>query len=259
MDSLSRYEDKIQKVIFDTADVIDLVPDDRIGGGHLHFDVFTHFEGNQKLIRNFIVDIMNNPELFMGPLGFDPLNAPPLAILSKEQQNMFVSALKKFDEGYIDIHELVKIIRDDVYRISFVAIDDVRPQRYYLSNQSKFQLLNLNNFPKTIELRGFRPQRNMVDQRALMEIFATRIAYLQQGNQLIDYHPQDLRGRITYTFDRLQDIHNYTLQHPSDRIAASFNRYLLETGMDPAKYHFLLPTNLQNLAKNPAINCVLNY
>ncbi|CAF1366082.1 unnamed protein product [Didymodactylos carnosus] len=80
----------IQQTIFDTASAIGLKPHRRIGGGHFHLDKETHFgKDNSVLFRNFLVDLMNRPELFLGGLSLDLLNAPPLAILSKEQQEAF--------------------------------------------------------------------------------------------------------------------------------------------------------------------------
>ena len=96
-----------QKLVFDTAKKIDLKPHYRIGGGHIHLDKETHFKGNDLLLRNFIVDTMNHPELFMGALSHDYLNASPLAILHRTSRERFIKILEEYDkEGNIEVFYL---------------------------------------------------------------------------------------------------------------------------------------------------------
>lgn len=154
-----QYKD-IYQSIFDAAKRIGLEPHQRIGGGHIHIDFKTAFGENELLARNFIVDTINNPEMAMGILGKDYLNAAPLALLSKDQQDMFNEKLTLYDGKVINFDQFIDFINKEVYHTSF---DKFNPQP-----SSKYQAINLSRSysssnPRTIELRFFRPPKSFND------------------------------------------------------------------------------------------------
>lgn len=153
-ETFQKHQYFFQKFLFKPAFKIGLKPHWRIGGGHIHLDVETHFRNNPLLIRNFIVDLVNHPELFLGVFGFDLLNAPPLQVLDPKFTEGFQRILNAFDSKDINIDQFIKATNEIVYRENPV-LSEMFPET---KKSAKFQLINLLNWPKTIEIRGFGAQ-----------------------------------------------------------------------------------------------------
>ena len=243
--------DKVQTILFESAAEVGLFPHDRIGGGHIHLDVESHFKNDPVLIRNFIVDMFNHPELFLGTLGFDPLNAPPLAILSKEQIDTFENILANFDNNEIDIDTFIGNIKNDVYNKSFMSGDDFTGSRdYYLRSLNKFQLVNLNNFPTTIEIRGFGPQKSVKHFFMQIKLLSARIRFLKKNKSKIPFQKKYYGEHIGYTVNK--DIHKYTNTIPDEAILDATKSYIVEAGESVDDYNFLFPEKFR--LKSSALN-----
>ncbi len=154
--------------LFAIAASVGLEPHERIGGGHIHI-ARTSF-GSELAIRNFIVDYCNHPELALGVLGFDSLNAPPLASAPDESIDAFVEGLAAFDAGALDLAGFLAHLRTRVYTFG-------SPELPASADRSKYQALNVNH-PDTIEIRAVRPHRSFAEFLDVAELFAARIAAL---------------------------------------------------------------------------------
>jgi hypothetical protein len=118
-ETFSQHSDLFQKLIWDSAKKIGIRPHTRVGGGHIHLEIKSFFGNDRVLFRNFLADLANHPELFLGALGFDLLNAPPLAILFGKQKQNFEKILADFEKGSMSINELMARINSEVYSETF--------------------------------------------------------------------------------------------------------------------------------------------
>ena len=64
------------------------------GGGHINIGFASAFEGDALLLRNFIVDFANHPEMATGIFLHDWQNAKPIAGLSIEERKTFQNAVQ---------------------------------------------------------------------------------------------------------------------------------------------------------------------
>lgn len=218
------FIEKTQKIIWNAAREIGFEPHSRVGGGHIHFDLESHFEGNVLHFFNFVVDIANHPELFLGALGFDLLNAPPIAVLSEKQRNAFKDIVQNFDPQTQTIDDLKSIIRNRVYSKSFL-MNKYDHVDYYTT---KYQALNLDH-QKTLELRGFRPQESIQHFVLDIQLIQSRIEKLKNLKQPLQYIEKDYSELVKVrTEDNLQV---YTSQISSSQIVNSYRSYVEGAGL----------------------------
>lgn len=151
--------------VFTSAARVDLFPHERIGGGHIHID--RNSFGSELAIRNFLVDYFNHPELALGVLGFDPLNAAPLATAPMTSVEELRWALSRFDANQLDLAGFLEHLRTKVYTYASPLL----PAR---ARRSKFQAVSVDH-PSTIEIRALRPQRSFAEFLGLLDLFASRI------------------------------------------------------------------------------------
>lgn len=199
----------------------------RIGGGHIHIDVLSAFGGSELAARNFIVDLMNRPELAMGALNKDYLNAPPLAILKGNQRKNFIKKLHMYDDGKLTFKNFIMAINNRVYTSTFYS-------GFNSTGTKKFQAINLTRTTKnpgesTIELRFLRPQKSFEDFILLLRLFEARIEKIKQIDHPIIYNPKSYPdGKIAPKL-----------------IADSFNKFVSDAGLEPKDYSKLLPRSLR--------------
>ena len=157
--------------LFATARRLGLVPHERIGGGHVHLDRQSF--GSPTVLRNFIVDYMNRPELALGGLGFDLMNAPPLAIAPRASIDAFTEGLAAFDAGTFDLEAWFRHIRSRVYTFASRRLPEA-------AERAKYHALNVSH-PSTIEIRAIRPQQSYDELVSIIEQFERRVAELASG------------------------------------------------------------------------------
>lgn len=162
--------------LFEIARRVGLEPHSRIGGGHIHIDRES-LGSAPSATRNFIVDYFNHPELALGILGFDPLNAAPFASAPGAAVEAFVDSLAQFDKNTLDLTGLLHHLRTRVYTYANPTL----PAR---ADRSKYQSLSVNH-PATIEIRAIRPQRCFAEFIALLRLFEARISFLARHREPI--------------------------------------------------------------------------
>ena len=221
----------IQELVFDTAKLVGLTAHERIGGGHIHLDRLTHFRGSGLLLRNFIVDIFNHPELFMGALSHDYLNAPPLALLSSSAREKFKEILRKYDERKLTLTVFLRSIIKEVYQHSDNEFEKVN--QILNRDNAKYNVLSFSN-PFTIELRGLQPQKSSDHYLLMLNLLEARINYLSRLNQPISYKEKDytrsFSATISYT-DSGKKLHNYKTFLLSEQIIGVYKKYVEESGL----------------------------
>ncbi|HWU43276.1 MAG TPA: hypothetical protein VN132_07560 [Bdellovibrio sp.] len=224
--------DILQSLVFDTAREIGLQPHSRIGGGHIHLDIETFFGEDKLLLRNFLVDLANHPELFLGALGFDLLNAPPIALLSATQREAFAEVIREFDEGKLGMVGIRKAIIRRVYNSTFYP--QYAHQRSY---SEKYQAVNLSH-EKTIELRGLRPEKSLRHHLLILQLFEKRIEYLKRLDKPIAYNNKDYSNLFEGHTERALDT--FTSHIKPEIIENAFRSYVLETELNWNDYRELL-------------------
>ena len=208
-----------QKLVFDAAKKVGLEPHYRIGGGHIHLDKETHFKGNGLLLRNFIVDTMNHPELFMGALSHDYLNASPLAILHRTSREKFIKILEECDKKSNIKDFLVKIHYQIYNNIYGLAKEFSERDRKIKLTDSKYQVLNFLH-KDTIEVRGFQPQKSADHYLLMLKLLEGRLRYLSQFDTPIAYKEKDYEKDFSVKVSGMygSQIHKYETYVPVHKI-----------------------------------------
>lgn len=234
---LKQHRQILQKLIWNTAKDLNLKPHSRIGGGHIHLEIATFFNGDRLLFRNFIVDLANHPALFLGGIGFDLLNAPPIAVLSKEQRDTFALLIEQFDRGQMSIEEFKKNMNDQVYTKTFYP--QYAHQRHF---PDKYQAVNLSH-GQTVELRGIKPELSADDHIKLVTLLQKRIEYLRQFTTPIPYDNKDYSARVTSTTER--SLEHHTTDLPAQAIQDEVQRYVEESQLKWTDYSDLMTDELK--------------
>ncbi len=234
-----QIKDQLQNIqlIFDSVKKEGFKPHYRLVGGHIHLDKRTHFKNNILLFRNFLVDLYNNSELFMGALSHDYLNAPPLAVLGKESKRELKSLLKEVDKSILshkeitfDYHYLLNRINYDVYGIH----SDSLPLESGGGGR-KYQAVNLNH-EDTIEVRGFQPQQSAEHYLKMTLLLEARLKYLSQFKKPIPYKEKHYEEKISWTWDRKKNLHAYKTSLSSGLIISVYRNYVEESGLNWNEY-----------------------
>ena len=209
---------KLQTLIWDTGKHLGVQPHSRVGGGHIHVDIKTNFGNNTLLQRNFIVDLFNHPELFMGALSLDYLNAPPLAFFPPDQISIIEKALRNFDNNNLNLDELKERIIE-VYRKSKI-----------IEPSAKYRAVNFNH-RDTIEVRGFRPQASARHYFDMITLLESRIEFLRGINTPIPLNVPDYHNAYAYTITSVNKLHKYTTSISSQRVVDVYKKFVEETGL----------------------------
>ena len=236
-----------QKLVFDTAKKVGLEPHYRIGGGHIHLDKKTHFKGNDLLLRNFIVDTMNHPELFMGALSHDYLNASPLAILHRTSRENFIKILKEYDKDRNIENFLTKINYDVYNNIHGINREFSKRNDSIKVRDSKHQVLNFLH-EDTIEFRGFQPQKSAEHYLSMLKLLEGRLHYLSQFDTPIAYEQKDYERDFNVKVSGMYSskIHNYETRVPVGKILNIYRKYVEESDLNWDDYkHYLADKRLK--------------
>lgn len=180
----------LDEFIFDSAKELNLIPHERIGGGHLNIDLATAFpDNNAKLFRNFIVDQANHPELVWGMFGNHLGNSPPISALEPHLHDVFKSVIEEFDslDDTVKGEKAIRELGREVQRRVYVS------NPFWLANDKKvwypdyYQHLSFRSIglgtpveQRRLELRGFRPQQSVKEFLLELEFFDARLNYLNK-------------------------------------------------------------------------------
>jgi hypothetical protein len=171
---------RLQHDLFDTAARVGLRPK-RWAENHLHTGAEAAWGLNLKLIRNFLVDGVNHPELsYLFAMGLH--NAPPLISLPPGKHKAFAEIVAAVDSGEIKtLDEFVQKVRRRVYNdtldYDFMVTDWEGPQKYQQWNIERLKR-KYKKGERTIENRAMPSPRSARDVADLTELLDARIEYL---------------------------------------------------------------------------------
>lgn len=203
VDEYKRFKDDIQDAIFVSAANQGYFPQLWRGGGHINVDI-TNFRNNPVYMRNFIVDLWNHNELFMGIFNYDTHNAIP---------HHFSTNLA---EKVAHVDEMIRSGQGSDFDAILVAL------RTNLSGNA-FNLYR--DSTNRIEIRAVRPQTSMDVWIRQISLLEARLKYLATIDELIPYQP-----RVPWDYDSSRN----ELEPPVDPQQAlrSFYSYVDESKQD---------------------------
>jgi hypothetical protein len=231
LNDFKKYAADLQDAIFVSAANTGHFPALWQGGGHINIDV-TIFRKNPLLFRNFMVDLFNHNELYMGIFNYDFSNARPF-------QLMF------YRNGiYLEELGLNRAAGFDVFFRRFLAdldaeIPNPASQDDFDSIAEKFRLkfhtcmygsgaINLNKLNESrVELRAVRPQASIDVFIRQIELLEARLRYLEKLKSPISSNSQ-----VPLMLNTDEELSKDTLTPPVEPQAAlrAFYNYVTESG-----------------------------
>ena len=213
VEQFKHFKNDLQDAIFVSAANELYFPELWRGGGHINIDL-ENFRENRLLYRNFVADMLNHNELFLGIFNYDIRNATPHEAMPIEdaQYNILPQLFEPqaaFDildqqlHGEASFETMTEVFKKHIrgYSFSFYKMDKGR-----------------------IELRAVRPQASMDVWIRQIELIEARLKYLEKFTTPIPYQ------------QRVQLLGNPWLNrslppvHPQEALK-SFYTYVTETGL----------------------------
>jgi hypothetical protein len=239
-----RFKDNMQDAIFASAANEGLFAPLYLGGGHLNLGMEA-FEGNDLLLRNFLVDMFNHNELFLGVMNHDTNNAASLCVQAKKVQSRVESVITMFDKGGFTgktsqekflaaLQKAMNSESDTCFREwerlkeqSGEEEDDLfdgKRSSYFAVN---FSHISHGEDYSRIEIRAVRAQASMDVFVHQIELFTKRLEMLEKKNRPIPFKIRVPVAKI----DVKKAKHH--LNPPVDPQAAmrSFYDYVTEAGL----------------------------
>lgn len=187
-----RFRDDMHDAIFVSAANEGYFPELWRGGGHINLNV-ANFQENTLLYRNFIIDLLNHNELFMGIFNYDVSNATP-----HELVHVFhpTSRLRS------DVPALLEVLDGRLQGgASFESMTSLFKE--YLKGFS-FWFFKIEQ--QRIEIRAVRPQASIDVWIHQIELIEARLKYLENIKTPIPYQPRvamdaEPRDRLTPPVD----------------------------------------------------------
>lgn len=176
VENFEKYKDDIQDAIFASAANTDQWPLLWQGGGHINLSVEA-FRFEPLLLRNFIVDLYNHNELFMGVLGYDTHSALSWN-MHPQKRERFQQVLDEFDRGNFEFgfggftQAVNNVLNKPGLKPEFLW-ESVRLTKEYAVNFE--EIVN-----GRLELRAVRPQASMDVWVRQIRLIRNRLLYLQK-------------------------------------------------------------------------------
>ena len=185
VEMFEHFKNDIQDAIFASASNIRFFPSEFTGGGHINMNC-AEFRKNPLLFRNFVVDLYNHNELFMGVFGYDTNNAIPWYL--KNRTGPFAEVIRKFDNGDYgsDFEKFATALQSALSTSAdrFIRLWDIRPPDIQMREPKlRSEKSHMVNFDKIItqdrlEIRAIRPQASADMWVRQIRLFKQRLEYL---------------------------------------------------------------------------------
>lgn len=211
-----KQRDRIQNHFFDPAAALGMTPAPDRGGGHIHMDGKA-FEADSRLLRNWIVDFHNHPEVAFGVLRHvKNKNGALWAHLSEQTQAALRGVIKRFDfdlkaGNQWSSTRLAQAIYDEVQAPAHQR-GEVEQARYFALNFERY--ITEEGESRTVEIRSVKPPSSMDEFLLQAGLVDRRIEYLKGKTELIAFKP---------------GVRNWDGNHPEEAVA-QFDQYLTEMG-----------------------------
>ncbi|MBS1961470.1 MAG: hypothetical protein JST04_04590 [Bdellovibrionales bacterium] len=175
-----KMRDRLQTDIFGSAKSVGMMPEPimGIGQGHIHMGLDAAFENDPKLFRNFLVDMMNHPEVNF-VFGRNERNAAILSDLGLKNIQEFKKLIADFDAGKIRaIRSLATALQKRVYT---KCVDKwwSPPEKYQAINVTRTVDPKLPAGARTVEFRSHRPQKSADEFLDQIRVYEARVEYLR--------------------------------------------------------------------------------
>lgn len=241
LEELRSNSARIQSIVFDTAREIGLSPTGHDipvsrAAGHFNIGVRSAWGDNALDFLRFAADYSNHPELAMGGLGHDFLNAPPLARLTPEARANFQQLLRdSFAQHSLTYRELFVAMAEHVYKLTPVL--SAGPIHYQALSIESLPEINLwhPSSDQPTELRALRMQENAEEFVRLAELFELRIAFLKKSKDV-----PVLVDRSIGSFSKKEHV-------------SRFYVYVTEAGGNFSRFRKLLMPELAGVDPDPFI------
>jgi hypothetical protein len=231
LEKFKENRDILQRALFDIPAEMGMNPQMFTGGGHINIGL-SQFVGKPLLLRNFLVDLLNHNELFMGVFGYDTNNAASIWMLSgasiQSYRNLFErmnervtinsSYLTEIVNAFVPVRTdpYIKLWRELPYTRGFAMaviprVESHQPERARL------------------ELRSVRPQQSMDMFLRQIELLQKRVNYLEKIKTPIPF-----RAAVPVNQEaRKGDPKKFQFDPPIDaqKALASFYKYVTESGL----------------------------
>lgn len=186
--TISEYESNrelLDTVMFRPLSNFGLWPASFLANGHIHMDLNSAFQNNPLLIRDFVVDFLNHPGLFLGPLASSDR-------MTTENPLKKIKAIKKviqeFDGGE---HQSVEEVA--------IALNSAGLTR------GAFHGTAINFFRyDSVEFRFPRAQKNTEQILNLFRLFKARLQFLQE-NPGVDFHENPMFKTRAEQYEQVRD------------------------------------------------------
>lgn len=207
VDELKENSEFINDVVFNKINTLCAGPAWLFGSGHMHIDRDSAFKGNSQLMRDFIVDMINTPGLYLGPYVRDRYTSNDPRRIANIR-----SVIEKFDAD---------AKKGTVWPLDMLTKYLISAGLTRGSGIFKESAITLKTKIETIELRFLPAHRNAEEMILWAQLFKSRINYLKAhpGVELKPY--KIFRGPVE-TYKEIQD-------------------YVTETGLDWEPYRKMLP------------------
>ncbi len=185
----------MKTLIYDIAQKNSLVPDyDYVSAGHIHLGIESAFKNDPLLFRNFVVDLMNRPELAWGIFNDDPLNAPHILDFTKETVEDLKLAITEFDKSNKQSIELLAELMTKVYK-TVPAPEQGYADKYHAINVTRI-VGPYKKEEKTIELRAMRMPKTADAMILMHELLDARLEWLKKQKGLIKLDLPEKKKRL---------------------------------------------------------------
>lgn len=227
--SYRHFKDDMQDAIFASAANEGVFPALWQGGGHINFSLEV-FKNDDLLLRNFIVDMINHNELFMGVFNYDTNNALPFALIPDAAKAEVYETIRQFDRGDFAGFQFPYGAFQFISKIETARASKVdRFLRYWVARGIRLKHFDLGlhfiTNRRRIEIRGVRPQASMDVWIRQIDLIEHRLRYLKTFR-----HPIEILAKVPLL---PIDFGDHALNPPVDPQLAlrSFYRYVTESGL----------------------------
>lgn len=252
----------IQKNIYNVAAKVGLTPSNSTDG-HSNISVETAFK-NVKNLSAFILDMVQHPELSMGVLGHDLMNAPPLQILTREQQNNFYELIQNIKDNKIfGINAFLKQMMDKVYYQAgpYNQHSELVGDHYQAVNIDRLRQHYPGFNDQPIELRFTSSKPDFKSVLLTYELLLKRIVYLTKNRSLDQLrHIEKIDPRMAITMSASEKLTRFYVF--VTEMGGNFDRYrpliydpiIVNAPLDPDLIQQLLAANKEAISEKESVS-----
>jgi hypothetical protein len=186
LETLQAKSDLINDALFKTARDLNMQTPE-YGINHFNMGIRSTFNDSGKEFLKFFVDYANHPDLALGGLGSDIMNAPPLSVLGEDQRMALQVVIDDFNAGKLaTIQQIARAIQDRVYIRSY------NPDWGGANHYQAFGLKHVNGADLTksdapFEFRAMWSQDSVEAFTKIVRLMEARVKFLENSKEPLLY------------------------------------------------------------------------